>query len=112
MVEDFQKMKNKALPLPGRVVESTVPPVVFVEDIQDLVQLCLNIVVEDIPMKALMPNSVQLYQKTSNNSATTTIKHLSLYEHPRRPSTRETLTIFDLGSSELEKLSSLKIRRD
>ena len=53
MVEDFQKMKNKALPLPGRVVESTVPPVVFVEDIQDLVQLCLNIVVEDIPMKAL-----------------------------------------------------------
>ena len=40
------------------------------------------------------------------------IKHLSLYEHPRRPSTRETLTIFDLGSSELEKLSSLKIRRD
>ena len=39
MVEDFQKMKNKALPLPGRVVESTVPPVVFVEDIQDLVQL-------------------------------------------------------------------------
>ena len=53
MVEDFQKMKNTALPLPGRVVESTVPPVVFVEDIQDLVQLCLNIVVEDIPMKAL-----------------------------------------------------------
>ena len=46
------------------IVESTVPPVVFVEDIQDLVQLCLNIVVEDIPMKALMPNSVQLYQKT------------------------------------------------
>ena len=64
MVEDFQKMKNKALPLPGRVVESTVPPVVFVEDIQDLVQLCLNIFVKDIPMKALMPNSVQLYQKT------------------------------------------------
>ena len=51
MVEDFQKMKNKALPLPGRVVESTVPPVVFVEDIQDLVQLYLNIFVEDIPMK-------------------------------------------------------------
>ena len=93
---------------PPRIDQS----VVFVEDFQDLVQLCLNIVVEDIPMKALMPNSVQLYQKTSNNSATTTIKHLSLYEHPRRPSTRETLTIFDLGSSELEKLSSLKIRRD
>jgi hypothetical protein len=64
VVEDFQKMKNKALPLPGRVVESTVPPVVFVEDIQDLVQLYLNIFVEDIPMKALMPNLVQLYQKT------------------------------------------------
>ena len=51
-----------------------------------------------------MPNSVQLYQKTSNNSATTTIKHLSLYEHPRRPSTSETLTIFGLWSSKLEKL--------
>ena len=37
---------------------------------------------------------------------------LSLYEHPRRLSTSETLTIFDLGSSELEKMSSLKIRRD
>ena len=49
MVEDFQKMKNKALPLPGRVVESKVLPIVFVED---------------IPVKALMPNLVQLYQKT------------------------------------------------
>ena len=74
---------------PPRIDQS----VVFVEDFQDLVQLCLNIVVEDIPTKALMPNSVQLYQKTSNNSATTTIKHLSLYEHPRRQSTSENLTI-------------------
>ena len=29
---------------------------------------------------------------------------LSLYEHPRRPSTSETLTIFGLWSSKLEKL--------
>ena len=48
MVEDFQKLKNKALPLPGHL---------------DRLKM-VHVDSQDIPVKALTPNLVKLYQKT------------------------------------------------